>query len=673
MTPLPASLSQDSSIDEILDAYATGLLHFERFLPLVARVPGGEGFPEYEQVRARYEEQRGLNLGALGDDADAVEALCAVLRDHLEEHIQLRRVLQIRWHGEAGDAVQTYLSADQVAASEFLATVEDCHQSMSAAVDVLRDAVTDKAELFGALDIHAVEGRTVDEIDAILLASGIECVPIDRESVFPRLAPAFGDLAQQARGGDVSDEFAARVGERCRNWIRDQFLPSMKATCDAVLDACTATDTAVREILALMVDVVRSVHNPPFGDLDEDRWAITPSAAAAEPWAVSDCPPTTSPATSPAVASGSTAAAAIPAPIIAERNSDGPVAAGGIDSLGPRNTDDASGVRPGELSGLVDRVVAEIVERVDEALGGAVPDNAGAGDRSADDRSTDDRSTDDRSTDDRRTDDRSTYKDSADDDAGPSPAELPGGSAVQDDPAVPPSESVPSEQSEQSSPAVPPAAGATGERGHLEAELDGHSARIALEHDGAVTLRLDTPGLGTRLFELRIGPSGLPEIVETPGAAQSVDAPEPSMTASGPVLPAEPPPPPPPAPAEPAPPPTPVSAEPAPAPEPPPTEPTPSGESTDAIPDDAIPDDAQPPCVPESLVPESPVPESPVPESPVLESPVDESAARQSSDEEAAGHDPSAEQHPMSADRPGPGVEAPVSRSGAGLSEAGTL
>ncbi|MDV6263388.1 hypothetical protein [Rhodococcoides yunnanense] len=657
MTPPPVSPGENSSIDEILDANAIGLLHFERFLPLVARVSSSEEFPKYEQVCARYDEQRGLNLGALGNDADAVEAMSAVLGDQLEEHVQLRRVLQMRWHGEAGDAVQIYLSAEHQAAAEFVKLIEDSHQTMSAAVDVLRDAVTDKAELFGGLDIDAVDGRTADEIDAILLASGIECVPFDRESVFPRLAAAFEELAERARGADVSDEFAAEVGERSRKWIHEEFVPRMKATCDAVLGACTSTDTAVRDSLALLVDVLGDVQDPSFGDLDERSWAIAPGATVTEPCPAVDDSSATPPATASAAATPAASAApsiagsSVAAPSFGAPNAGSPVVAGGTDSSGPRTPDDGSAARAGEsLDGLVERVVAEIVDRVDEALSTAVPD-----DRSADDRSADDRSADVRSA-----DDRSANVRGSDDIAPPSIAEPDGGSAVQDDPAGPRTESVPSappEQSplpEQSLPIDSRTPGSTDERGHLEAELDGHRARIALEHDGAVTLRLETPGLGVRSCELRIGPFGLPEIVEIPGAADSADANQSSIPAatppSEPVPTSEPVPPTNAAPADSAP------TEPTPT-EPTPTEPTP----TEPTPADSVPSQGSDPMSPDAQAQCLP------------ESPTDEPTVQPDADEDEAGHHPSAAQHPVSADLPRPPAESQDSSTGAGLSEAGTL
>ncbi|MCZ4521205.1 hypothetical protein O4220_22050 [Rhodococcus ruber] len=625
MTPPPVASEQNSSIDEILDANATGLLHFERFLPLVARVSSSEEFPKYEQIRARYDEQRGLNLGALGNDADAVEAMSAVLGDQFEEHVQLRRVLQMRWHGEAGDAVQIYLSAEQQTATEFLTLIEDSHQTMSAAVDVLRDAVTDKAELFGGLDIDAVDGRTVDEIDAILLASGIECLPFDRESVFPRLAGAFEELAERARSADVSDEFAAEVGERSRKWIHEQFVPRMKTTCDAVLDACTSTDTAVRDSLALLVDVLGDVRDPSFGDLDERSWATAPGATSSEPWQATDGSSVTPPAT---VSAPATSAAGT-APSAAASNAGAPVFAGGTDSSGLRTSDDASAVQLDEsVNRLVDRVVAEIVDRVDEALSTAVPD-----DRSADDGSDDDRGSDAVTA--------------------PSTAEPAGVSGVQDDPAGPGTESVPPEQSsvpEQSLPVDPRSPGAADERGHLEAELDGHRARIALAHDGTVTLRLETPGPGVRSFALRIGPFGLPEIVEVPGAADGEDANQPSIPAatppSEPVTPTEPVPPSGSALAEP------VPAEPIPA-EPVPAEPVPAEPVPSQGPSDSMSSDAQAQCLPES--------------------PTHAPTVQQDADADAAEHHPSAAQHPVSADIPRPPAETPDSSTGAGLSEAGTL
>lgn len=578
MTPPPASSGDGASIDEILDANAEGLLYFERFLPLAGRVPGVE-VPQYQDVCARYDEQRGLNLGALGDDADAVGAMSAVLADQLEEQIQLRRVLQLRWHGDAGEAVQTYLSAEQEKASQFLASIEDSHQTMCAAVDVLRDAVTDKAELVGGIDIDLVDGKDVDQIDAILVASGIECVPIDRESVFPRLASAFEDLNDRARGGDVSDEFAAEVAERCRRWIETEFVPRVQGTCEAVLGACGATDTAVRSCLALVVDVLGSVHEPSFGELDEGGWAIGPGVPALWPGPDGS---SAGPA-SAEIGSAPTGFGAAPAAVGPAVSLPGGLAPIGVDSVDPAGSLTADSPRGDELEdsldGLVDRVVADIIDRVDDALTETIAgrDLEGSGDTADENRAGDDNT-----------------MEAAPDGTGdrrPATAPLP--------------------QPGQSWPA------ATDERGHLEAELDGHRARIALTHDGAVTLELETPGLGTRSFELGIGPLGLPEIVEVPGVADAVDAP-----ASAEALPSEPVP----------------TAEPVPAAEPVPVnehEPVPV---TEPVPPSEADSNAQEQCPAES---------------PDIEQP--------------------AVQHPVAADRPVADAQPADTGTGAGLSEAGEL
>ncbi|MBY4128579.1 hypothetical protein HQO83_09270 [Rhodococcus fascians] len=689
MTTPSVSLGQSSSIDEILDAKAMGLLHFERFLPLVARVRSSQEFPTYEQVCARYDEQRGLNLGALSRDADVLEALTVTLGDQHEEQVQLRRVLQMRWYGEAGDAVQTYLSSEEQAVAEFLTSIEGAHQTMSACVDVLRDAVTDKAELVGSLDIEAVDGKSADEIDAILLASGIECVPVDRESVFPRLATAFEELAERARSADVSDEFAAEAGQRCRDWIAQQFVPRMKATCDAVLDACASTDTAVRDSMALLVEGLSSIHDLSFGDLDERRWVIAPGPVVSEPWS----PPYGSsvpPAPPAALPSVSGAPAVIGAPGTADPNGGAPMAYGGTDSSDSRRTGASPSDEAGDpLGALVDRVVAEIVDRVDDALSGAAPDDDKLNDRDADDRDAEDRDADDRDAEDRDADDRDAEDRDADDrdaedrdaddrdaderpvdhrrsgDATPPSVSGPdGGTAFRDDSAGPRTETVPSSPPELSTPADPMVPGAVAERGHLEAELDGHRARIALEHDGALSLRLDTPGLGVRSFALRIGPFGLPEIVEIPSAADNVEVDQSSMQAAVPPnLPA-------PsadsaptdsaesgsASTEPTPAPGPTPSEPPPS-EPPPSEPPPSEPSPTTAPSErssgAHSDEVQAQCEPES---------------PTVDSPV-----RQDPKEDATDGRPSPAQHPVSADLPRPRIEAHDPTTGAGLSEAGTL
>ncbi|OZC63968.1 hypothetical protein CH306_00730 [Rhodococcus sp. 15-725-2-2b] len=613
MTLPSASSGDGASIDDILDANAQGLLYFERFLPLASRVPGVD-IPRYQDVCARYDEQRGLNLGALGADADAVGTVSAVLTDQLEEQVQLRRVLQLRWHGDAGEAVRTYLSAEQEKASQFLASIEDSHQTMCAAVDVLRDAVTDKAELVGGIDIELVDGKDVDQIDAIVVASGIECLPVDREAVFPRLASAFEDLKDRALGGDVSDEFAAEVTERCRRWIDTEFVPRVQGTCEAVLAACTATDIAVERCLALVVDVLGSVHEPSFGELDESSWAMEPGTSALWPGpdgssadpgpAEIGSAPAVSGAEPAAVGSAAVGPAAVgPAavgPAASLPGGHGPAGADTVLSAGYPTADNPAGDEVGDsLDGLVDRVVAGIVDRIDDALTETIDgrDLDGSGDTAVESRAGE-----------------NDTKDAAPDgDRRPEPAPLP-----------PPGQASPTPGDE---------------RGHLEAELDGHRARIALEHDGVVSLELETPGLGTRSFEMRIGPFGLPEIVEIPGVADAVDVPAPaSALPSEPVLSSEPV----------------LPSEPVPA-----TEPVPAAESV--LPSEPVP-------ATEPVPNPEPVPAT----EPVLPSEADSDVQAQCSPESPDLEQP-AEQHPVAADRSVADAQPAAPSTGAGLSEAGAL
>ncbi|MCJ0977982.1 hypothetical protein MTX35_09715 [Rhodococcus sp. ARC_M12] len=499
MTPPPAEPGGAESVDDILDTNAHGLLYFERFLPLACRVPGVE-FPPYVDVCAGYDEQRGLNLGALGHDADAVGALSAVLGEQLVEQVQLRRVLQLRWHGEAGEAVQTYLSAEQEEADAFARSIEDSHQTMCAAVDVLRDAVTDKAELVGGLPVDNVDGKDADQIDAILAASGLECLPVDRATVFPRLASAFPDLTDRARSADVSDEFAAEVGQVCRDWIENEFVPRVQGTYDAIVGACTATDTAVRGCLKLVVDILAGIHEPSFGDLDERGWALAPGPAAQRQGP--DCSPVGPASAGPGPAP---APAAVGPASVSDVGGTALVGAESMDPAESRVAADRVGDTPRDpMDGLVDRVVAAIVDRVENALSDTI-------DGTQDGHDTDDSS--DPAVDSNSAIDSAVGGDEAkDQDSNSSPE---GGSAVPAGVDDQLSQSVPG----HSSPA------ATDERGHLEAELDGHRARIALEHNGVVSLELETPGVGTRSFELRVGPFGLPEIVEVPDSADPMDTP----------------------------------------------------------------------------------------------------------------------------------------------------
>ncbi|WP_377452397.1 hypothetical protein [Rhodococcoides fascians] len=496
MTVSSTSPAEAASVDEILDANAVGLLYFERFLPLAERVPGSE-VPRYDEVCAWYDEQRGLNLDALTSDADAVGAMAAALSEQLDEQAQLLIVLRLRWHGDAGETAQQYVGTEQERAGVLLDSVEDALQTMYAAVDVLREAVTDKAELVGSLDTDAVEGHDPDRTDALLLASGIECVPVDRATVFARLAPAFPEWAERFARADVSDEFAAEVADRSREWIEGEFVPHVQRTCAAMSSACTATDTAVRECLALVVKVIEEVVHPVFDELDERSWVpLVVSEHSSERSSPENSPAAvTAGAGGDAAVTGPTSTAQPPSEVPAsaqpapapDTRATGPKAWGETENDNGREDSRVDAVA-GLVDGIVDGIVDDIVDRVVEALGdttgdGSVSDETDAGPTA-----------------------ESGPTAEPDPASEPDPTAEPNPTATLDDPSA----SIPSPEFGDASKVV-------GERGHLEAELDGHRARIALEHDGAVSLRLETPGLGVRTFELRVGPFGLPEIVEVPG------------------------------------------------------------------------------------------------------------------------------------------------------------
>lgn len=499
MTVSSTSPAEAASVDEILDANAVGLLYFERFLPLAERVPGSE-VPRYDEVCARYDEQRGLNLEALTSDADAVGAMAAALGEQLDEQTQLLIVLRLRWHGDAGETAQRYVATEQERAGVLLDSVEDALQMMYAAVDVLREAVTDKAELVGSLDTDTVEGHDPDRIDALLLASGVECVPVDRATVFARLAPAFPEWAEQFARGDVSDEFAAEVADRSREWIEGEFVPHVQRTCAAVSSACMATDTAVRECLALVVKVIEEVVHPVFDELDERSWVpLAVAEKSSERSSPENCPAAvTAGAGGEAAVTGPASAAHPPSEVPAsappaqpapapDARATGPTAWGETENDNGREDSRVDAVA-GLVDGIVDGIVDDIVDRVVEALGDTTGDGSVSDETDADPTA------------------ESGPTAEPDPASEPDPTAEPNPTATLDDPP----DSIPSPEFGDASKVV-------GERGHLEAELDGHRARIALEHDGAVSLRLETPGLGVRTFELRVGPFGLPEIVEVPG------------------------------------------------------------------------------------------------------------------------------------------------------------
>ncbi|SUA76810.1 Uncharacterised protein [Nocardia otitidiscaviarum] len=167
------------SVDEILDYGAVGLEYWERFLPLYERAFGAlPGFGTRE-LQARYDEQRGLDLGKLDMARNALaDAVIGAERQWMAQLGVARRLPDI-WAGRGGAAAREVVDGQQRRARGDLDIAQAVVAAIDGVLDPLRQAVFTKAvRTVGLLERRgedstavAIDGRSPGDIEAMLDAA----------------------------------------------------------------------------------------------------------------------------------------------------------------------------------------------------------------------------------------------------------------------------------------------------------------------------------------------------------------------------------------------------------------------------------------------------------------------------------------------------------------------
>ncbi|MCZ4078143.1 hypothetical protein O1W68_09345 [Rhodococcus sp. H36-A4] len=527
------------SVDSLLDGGTRGLLYFERHLPTLNRIDGSLEWT-YAEMCARYDEQRGLDIAALTADAEALGRVLELARSQIEEQRRLSAVLDRSWSGTAGEAAMSDVESDLQCALSRVNSIDQLHQSMHTAVDVIGEIVRDKATVVGSIDFSRVGGKPIESIEAISYFAGLELDSFQgvgpvANAFLATVETALPEIAEVVDTRTPLDSAGlGKVRKVCDAWLNEVFRPAVTETCLAFVEICAATDTGVRDLLAVVANTAEAIDDSEFRSTDIDDSAV--SRLDPECRTAPDDLPESGPGTMPppelqqsepqqsepqqsepqqsepqqsepqqsepqqsAPQHSAQPQAALPqqaVPTTAPATSSMPAQPQPQQSP---DIDTGSRTGPSGSAGSPDSVAA-IESAVQRALEPLTADIRSAIDRILDS------------------------------EAGETPAplngrgeELSSNSSVpeQDSPAfveLPEADAEPANAGTQlptAGPAEPDPGGMSPERGHLMAELDGHSAKIAVADNGTLSLELGNPDGGVRRFELRMGPLGLPVIVET--------------------------------------------------------------------------------------------------------------------------------------------------------------
>ncbi|WP_306360427.1 hypothetical protein [Nocardia sp. CC227C] len=164
------------SVDEILDYGAVGLEYWERFLPLYERAFGALPGVGERELQARYDEQRGLDLGKLDAARNALaDAVIGAERQWMGQLGVARRLPDV-WAGRGGAAAREVVDGQQRRARGDLDVAQAVVAVIDGVLDPLRQAVFTKAvRTMGLLERRggdgsavAIGGKSSGDIEAML-------------------------------------------------------------------------------------------------------------------------------------------------------------------------------------------------------------------------------------------------------------------------------------------------------------------------------------------------------------------------------------------------------------------------------------------------------------------------------------------------------------------------
>jgi hypothetical protein len=230
--------SPSARLNDILDAGALGLDFFAAYLPRAHRV-GIAGRVTAEGLSSRYDEQNGLDVSVLADDAAVFTRLVADLASRVEEQTDGVRALRSAWRGDAGDLARDDLDRAVQRGAMLFDAVHTLAGVCTGAVEGITRAVAEKAYEIGQFAGGSVDGRTPEDIDAIIAGA--------RDAVGgPTVEQVAGWCAESGTPVPGPDSVAAW----CERWLNEVFAPTIQARIERFIATCDIADDTVDDHLA---------------------------------------------------------------------------------------------------------------------------------------------------------------------------------------------------------------------------------------------------------------------------------------------------------------------------------------------------------------------------------------------------------------------------------------
>ncbi|MGN5235814.1 hypothetical protein [Rhodococcus sp. SJ-3] len=222
-----------------LEAGARGLDFFAAYLPH-AHSAGIADRITVEGLRARYEEQIGLDMSVLADDAAVLTRLASDLDSLVTEQSDGVRALRSAWQGDVGDLAHDDLHRAVQRGAMLHDTVDALARTCTDAVESITRAVDEKANAIGRFADMSVAGRTPEDIGTIIAGTGGDG------------GPTIGQVALWCAEAGTPAPEPAGVAAWCERWLDEVFAPTMQSRIDRFIEVCdSAHDTVDRHLGAI--------------------------------------------------------------------------------------------------------------------------------------------------------------------------------------------------------------------------------------------------------------------------------------------------------------------------------------------------------------------------------------------------------------------------------------
>ncbi|MEV5837390.1 hypothetical protein [Nocardia sp. NPDC052112] len=257
------------NVDAILDTGSSGLQFFAQLIERYKKAFGHDPSLTLNQIYARYDEQRGMNLEKLANTATALRSSLNEADTQWDTQYTLSQKLDTIWTGQAAGAAK-YMFGQQLAmAKEDRRKARAALDAITTVVPKLRSAVQSKAdhvhELASSSGEVKVDGKSPSDIDEIIKSVDTGWSDFswkDAGIVSAAGAPTFGVGGVIAGGIMAFDRESTK--KVSRKWLDDVFKKKFEETLTNFVNKCNSTDTAIKEAYPLLVKAMEDLDSNPY-------------------------------------------------------------------------------------------------------------------------------------------------------------------------------------------------------------------------------------------------------------------------------------------------------------------------------------------------------------------------------------------------------------------------